>query len=204
MLSLAEVFSFLLASIVLAFAPGPDIVFVIVTSLGQGFKTALKFIIGLTTGIVLHTLLIVIGISTLISQSQYGLLGLKIFAVIYLLYLAYKTFLHRHDDMKLDRASNVDNYFLRGFIMNISNPKILLFFLAFFPKFASINQVGYQLRLLLLGGLFILVTLTVFSAVAWLSAKGSKKFIANPQYNLCMNWLTIIIFITVSTLLVSA
>jgi threonine/homoserine/homoserine lactone efflux protein len=197
----AEILSFILASTILAFTPGPDNIFVIVTSLSQGFKTCLKFILGLCTGIILHTLFIVIGISSLVSQSAYGLQILKIFAIIYLLYLAYKTFLHRKDAIHLNPQNTVDNYYLRGFIMNLSNPKVLLFFLAFFPQFASLDQVGYQYRLIILGLLFIMVTLVVFSLIAWISAKGSQKLLKNPKYSLAINWLSIGVFIAVSLLL---
>ncbi len=199
-MSSTEIFSFILASTILAFTPGPDNIFVIVTGLGKGFKTAFKFILGLCSGIILHTSLIVVGISTIVSQSEYGLTVLKYFAITYLLYLAYKTFIHRSDHIQLNPQIKVDNYFLRGFIMNISNPKVLMFFLAFFPQFANMNQAGYQYRLLLLGVLFIVVTLVVFSLIAWLSAKGSKRIIENPKYSLLINYLAIFVFIGVSLL----
>jgi len=201
-LSLPELITFIFASIVLAFTPGPDNIFVIVTSLSQGFKTAFKFIAGLCTGIILHTFLIVVGISTLVSQSQYGLLVLKIFAVAYLLYLSYKTFIHRHDGINLKQENSVDNYYLRGFIMNVSNPKVLMFFLAFFPQFANLNQAGYQGRLLILGMLFIIVTLVVFSLIGWLAAKGAQKLLSKPSYSLIINWLAIFVFVAVSILLI--
>jgi len=199
-LTLTEISSFVLASIILAFTPGPDNIFVIVTSLGQGFKTSLKFIFGLCTGIILHTALIVLGVSTFVSQSEYGLILLKYFAVAYLLYLACKTFLHRHDEIQLKTGTKVDNYFVRGFIMNISNPKVLMFFLAFFPQFANLNQPGFQFRLLLLGVMFILVTFSVFSMIAWLSVKGTEKFINHPKFGLYINWLAIMVFVSVSLL----
>lgn len=200
-MTLAEIFSFILASTILAFTPGPDNIFVIVTSLANGFKTAFIFILGLCTGIIVHTTLIVVGISTLVSQSTYGLMTLKYFAVAYLLYLAYKTFIHRTDLIHLEANKTKQNYFLRGFIMNISNPKVLLFFLAFFPQFANLSQEGYPYRLVLLGCLFIATTLVVFSSIAWLAAKGGEKFIENQKYSLYINWLAIFVFITVSVLL---
>ena len=202
MLTLSESLSFLLASAILAITPGPDIIFVLVTSLSQGFKTAFKFVLGLATGIILHTFLIVLGISTLISQSQYGLTILKVFAVIYLLYLAYLTFIHRHDAINLKQENKSHNYYLRGFIMNISNPKVLLFFLAFLPQFANLQQAGYQLRLLSLGIIFIFITLMVFSGIAWMAAAGGKKFMQNPKYTLIINYLAITVFIIISILLV--
>ena len=201
MLSFTEVLSFIIASTILAFTPGPDILFVIVTSLSQGFKTAFRFILGLATGIIVHTFLIIIGISTLLSQSSFGLLLLKYFAISYLLYLAFLTFKHRHAGLNLQNNTKSHNYYLRGFIMNISNPKVLLFFLAFFPQFAKLKQANYQLRLLELGILFILVTLIVFSSVAWMAAKGSRKILEKPQYRLYINYLAIVVFIGVSVFL---
>ncbi len=197
-----EIISFILASVVLAFTPGPDNIFVVVTSLSQGFRTAVKFIAGLCTGIILHTFLIVVGISTLVSRSQYGLLFLKIFAVAYLLYLSYKTYIHRHDGINLKQDKPIENYYLRGFIMNVSNPKVLMFFLAFFPQFANLNQAGYQGRLLILGMLFIGVTLVVFSFIAWLAAQGAQKLLAQARYSLIINWLAIFVFVAVSILLI--
>jgi threonine/homoserine/homoserine lactone efflux protein len=82
--------------------------------------------------------------------------------------------------------------------MNISNPKVLLFFIAFFPQFAHLDQPGYQIRLLLLGFIFILVTLVVFSFIAWFSAMGSDKIIKNSRYGLVINYLAIFVFISVS------
>ncbi len=201
-MSLSELIPFLFASTVLAFTPGPDNIFVLVTSLSQGFKTAVKFIAGLCTGIILHTFLIVVGISTLVSQSQYGLIILKIFAVAYLLYLSYKTYIHRHDGIDLKQDNPVENYYLRGFIMNVTNPKVLMFFLAFFPQFADLNQAGYQGRLMILGLLFIAVTLVVFSFIAWLAAQGAQKLLAKPSYSLIINWLAIAVFVGVSMLLI--
>jgi len=201
MMSLTEITSFFMASVILAFTPGPDNIFVIVTSLAQGFKTSLKFILGLCTGIVLHTFLIIIGVSALISQSQYGLTVLKYFAVFYLLYLAYKTYQHRHDPINLSPLNKVENYFFRGFIMNISNPKVLLFFLAFFPQFAHFDQEGYASRLALLGLLFILVTFFVFSLIAWLASRGRQGFVENPKYAYSINVLAIFVFVSVSLLL---
>ena len=201
-MSLSEIITFLIASTVLAFTPGPDNIFVIVTSISQGFRVSLRFIAGLCTGIFLHTFLIFIGISTLVSQSQYGLFVLKVFAVLYLFYLSYKTYIYRHDAINLNQHQSIDSYYMRGFIMNITNPKVLMFFLAFFPQFAQLNQPGYQNRLILLGLLFILVTLFVFSLIAWLAAQGSQKLLTKPRYSLIINWLAIFVFIAVSILLI--
>lgn len=200
-MSLTDIISFIFASIILAFTPGPDIVFVIVTSLGQGFKTTFKFILGLTSGIVLHTFLIVLGISTLISQSEYGLTVLKYFAITYLLWLAYLTFMHRKDPIHLKSESTKSNFFLRGFVMNVTNPKVLLFFLAFFPQFANLNEPGYQFRIIVLGSLFMIVTLVVFSSIAWISAKSSKKIIENQRFSLYINYLATLVFVLVAVML---
>ena len=201
-MSFSEISAFLLASTVLAFTPGPDILFVIVTSLSQGFRTTFKFILGLSSGVIVHTTLIVIGISTLIRQSHYGVHVLQVFAAGYLLWLAYKTYIHRLDSITLNKTDKVENYFFRGFFMNVSNPKVMLFFLAFFPQFANLEKDGYQVRLMILGLLFISVTIVAFSIVAWITSKGREKLIENPKFSHRINWFAILVFVGVSTLLI--
>lgn len=194
-----EVFSFVIASIILAFSPGPDNIFVLMTSLTEGFKASLKFILGLISGILIHTGLIILGVSELIKNSKYGLLALKIFATSYLIWLAMKTFIHRQDPLELKQKQNKTvNFYLRGLVMNLTNPKVLLFFLAFLPTFAQLEKQGYELRLLILGGLFALVTLFAFGFIAWVAGKGIKQRIQNPQIVLGLNWLAIIVFIAMA------
>ena len=157
---------------------------------------------GLASGIILHTTLIVVGVSTLISQSTYGLLILKVFSVSYLLWLAYLTFVHRKEQIHLQPEKPLSNYYVRGFIMNVTNPKVLLFFLAFFPQFANLQLPGYQSRLIVLGLIFIAVTIAVFSFIAWLSANSSRKYVENPNFSLAINYLAIVVFIAVAALLI--
>ena len=198
-----EYFSFILASMILAFSPGPDNIFVFVTSLTNGFNAALKFIFGLMTGIVLHTSLIILGVSEAIKSSEAGLIILKIFSVCYLCWLAFLTFKHRKATLNLEskETKSSQNFYIRGFVMNISNPKVLLFFLAFLPSFAQLDQSGFELRLITLGVLFALVTLIVFGLIAWVADKGMKQKIQSSDTMIYINWMAFIVFLSMAAFL---
>lgn len=197
-----EYLVFISSSILLALTPGPDNVFVMLTSLNAGFYSALKFIFGLVTGILIHTSLIIVGISELIKKSQYGLTIIKIFGFCYLIWLAYLTFINRKQPLEMaQNHSDSINYYFRGLIMNLTNPKILLFFLAFLPSFAQLELPGFEQRLLLLGAIFSMITVLVFGLLAWVADKGIKQRIQNPQMVLTLNWVTIIIFTAMALLI---
>lgn len=86
--------------------------------------------------------------------------------------------------------------------MNISNPKVLLFFLALFPQFAQLDQPGYAWRIGILGLLFMLVTVMVFGGLAWLTAKSTQNVMQNPQFKISMDYITVGIFLLLAGLLV--
>ena len=79
--------------------------------------------------------------------------------------------------------------------MNISNPKVLLFFLAFFPQFAQLDQPGFQLRIIVLAIIFILSSFVAFALIAWLTARLGQKQMNNPRYKTIMDWFSIGVFV---------
>ncbi len=197
--------SFIFTSFILALTPGPDVLLVLAIAAKEGFPKALQLTLGLATGVIFHTALILLGFSALIIASPLAMNLIAIFGAGYLLYLAWLTWLHRSDSLEQSETPKIQgSYYLRGVIMNISNPKVLLFFLAFFPQFANLDHAGYAQRLILLGAAFIGVTLVVFSSIAWIGAKGSEQFFRNPSYQLAINWLTIFVFLLVAMVLLFA
>jgi len=172
----------------------------------EGLKPALLFITGLVSGVWFHTLLILLGVSALIMTTPGALRLMAAFGVVYLSYLAVVTFNERHQLMEVtDSALTVSNgsrsRFWRGVIMNISNPKVLLFFLAFFPQFAQLNEPGYQLRIVLLAFIFIISSFVAFAGIAWLTARLGQKQMTNPRYKVLMDWFSIIVFVFLALLM---
>ena len=126
---------FLTASILLTLSPGPDIIYVLMQSICNGKKDGIITALGLVTGIIIHTSLVAFGISAIIKESETIFLIIKIAGAAYLLFLAYK--IYKSDpEVSLDQekvsSKSFFSLYKTGFIMNVLNPKVTIFFLAFF------------------------------------------------------------------------
>ena len=162
-----QILLFLISSLALTLMPGPDILFVLNQSL-ENKKSGFLISIGLCSGLVVHTLILVFGLSAFIETNEYVISYLKYFGTLYLFYLAF-------DELKtkFKQASkpNNTNLFLRGLYMNLVNPKVLLFFIAYFPNFLFSETLSISLQFLILGSIFIFQALIVFSSVSLASNK---------------------------------
>ncbi len=152
--------------------PGPDIIFVLAQSVGLGKKYGIVTSLGLVSGILVHTSLIAFGVSQAIKQSEFIFLAIKIFGALYLFYLAYKV---SKSPAKIVLLSNemakqeLYALFKSGFFMNVLNPKVTIFFLAFFPKFINLEQGNTVYQIYFLGLLFMLQAFLIFSVVSVVS-----------------------------------
>ncbi len=160
---------FFAASVALGLAPGPDNIFVLTQSALHGRKAGLLVTLGLCTGLLVHTAAVALGVAAIFLTSALAFNLLKMAGAIYLLYLAWQAF--RAKTASLDEPRGVGlalpRLYLRGVIMNITNPKVAIFFLAFLPQFADPARGPITLQIMLLGGLFIVATILVFGAIAW-------------------------------------
>jgi threonine/homoserine/homoserine lactone efflux protein len=163
--------AFFAASILLALAPGPDNIFVLAQSALRGKGPGLVVTLGLCTGLIVHTTAVALGVAVIFQASALAFTALKLFGVGYLLYLAWQAF--RAAATKIAAARNgelsLGRLYRRGILMNVTNPKVSIFFLAFLPQFADPARGSLTLQLLLLGGVFILATILVFGAIALLA-----------------------------------
>lgn len=183
MIPIETVILFLAASIALALAPGPDNIFVLTQSALYGRKAGILVTLGLCTGLLVHTAAVSLGVAAIFQTSVLAFNILKVVGAIYLLYLAFQAF--RASAAKINEEKNKKlawhKLYSRGIIMNITNPKVAIFFLAFLPQFADPSGGSVTIQLLMFGALFIVATLLVFGAVAWFSGflgewlKGSAK-----------------------------
>ncbi len=169
MIPIETVTLFLAATIALAIAPGPDNIFVLTQSALYGRTAGVLVTLGLCTGVVVHTGAVALGVAAVFSTSALAFNALKILGAGYLLYLAWQAFragASRIGDGKGEVLNRRQLYF-RGVIMNITNPKVAIFFLAFLPQFADPKRGSLPLQIALLGALFVLSALLVFGAIAW-------------------------------------
>lgn len=160
---------FFAASVALALAPGPDNIFVLTQSALHGPKAGVTVTFGLASGLLFHTAAVALGVAAIFQTSQLAFNVLKMIGALYLLYLAWQAFTADSENLDASTDSNTDwrSLYLKGVIMNITNPKVAIFFLAFLPQFADPAVGSLTQQMLLLGGLFMIVTLLIFSVIAW-------------------------------------
>ena len=162
-----QILLFLISSLVLTLMPGPDILFVINQSLANK-KSGFIISIGLCSGLVIHTSILVFGLSVFIESNKNLVLYLKYFGALYLFYLAY-TELRTKD--KLVHKDTNKSLFLRGLYMNLINPKVFFFFIAYFPNFLFSDTISISFQFLILGIIFIIQALVIFFTVSLISNK---------------------------------
>ncbi len=162
---------FLTASTVLAFAPGPDNIFVLTQSVTGGRAAGVKITLGLCTGLLVHTTVVAVGVAAIFRTSVIAFNTLKYIGAAYLLYLAWKAFRASSGGIELGDREGLTSWQLyrRGILMNVTNPKVSIFFMAFLPQFTSPAKGSITLQLVLLGFIFILVTLAVFGLISQLA-----------------------------------
>jgi len=193
--------SFFFASLALTIAPGPDVMYVLSTSIAKGKQYGIAAATGLSSGLLFHTTLLAFGISAIIIKSPALFKGIKIFGALYLLWLAYNVY---RSDAAFKLTSNkpqVDqpwkNIF-HGLMMNILNPKVMLFFLALFPTFIHSNAGNVKIQVYTLGFISFIQAFTVFCLYAILASSLTKFFRENNTFNLILKWLQIMVFISLA------
>ena len=189
--------TFTIASLTLTLSPGPDILYVISKSIVQGKKAAILTSLGLTSGLVIHTFLIAFGLSIIISESEYILNSIKIIGVFYFIYLIIKVIQNRKTDDETKKDLHNINYFKRGLIMNLLNPKVGLFFIAFFPGFLFHNELSNQIQFLILGFIFWLQASIVFLLVSVFASKLNSFTKSNSYYNKYLFVIEVLVYVFV-------
>lgn len=181
---------FTTTAIMLCLAPGPDNIFVLTQSMMRGGNSGLFVTLGLCTGLIFHTFAVSLGVAVIFQKSQLAFTILKLSGAAYLLYLAWGAFTSKAHGLaknsKVKKVNGIDLY-KRGVIMNITNPKVSIFFLAFLPQFTNPTNGNMQIQLIELGFIFIICTLIVFSAISKLAGKLGNWFINNPKSEIIMN-----------------
>ena len=219
-------FEFFIAAIVIGIAPGPDNLFVLAQSATHGARAGFCVILGLCTGIALQTCLLVAGVSALIAASPTAFFVMQCLGAAYLLYLAYKSFQVRAGVVQLDesgetrdesdagsemRSANVVaegvglplyRLYLRGIIMNMTNPKVIIFILSLIPPAVRLDRpIHPSLQTAIFGAEFILATMIVFGSIALLAGTVKKYLLNSPKANRNLNWFSGCVFVLLAVAL---
>jgi threonine/homoserine/homoserine lactone efflux protein len=193
--------SFALATSILAISPGPDNIFILTQSIVNGRNFGLVTVIGLISGCLVHTTLLAFGVSAIISASENLYMGIKIFGSVYLLYLAFNVY-NTDTSMLLSEEvtpkKTMKQLFKQGFLMNVLNPKVSIFFLAFFPGFLFSDRLSTISQFYILGFIFMFVSLFIFSAIAILAGTISRSIKNNNKIGLYLKWSQFVVFILIA------
>lgn len=189
MIPLESVIAFVIASSLLGLAPGPDNIFVLSQSALYGRKSGLIVTLGLCSGLVVHTTAVALGVAAIIKTSAVAFTVLKIAGALYLLYLAWQAF--SASAAVLDRTNPTQRtykeLYRRGIIMNVTNPKVSIFFLAFLPQFVSSSNGAIAPQIFMLGALFIVVTLVIFGTIALMGGTLGNWFSKSRKAQILLN-----------------
>lgn len=201
----ATLLAFLAASMGLTIAPGPDNLFVLSQGIARGRRPAIITALGMCSGVSVHTTAAAFGISAVFYSSAVAFTVVKYAGAAYLLYLAVKTLTER-SGVVLAAADGRSSaaLFRRGFLMNVLNPKVAMFFLAFLPQFVTPNTPYMPLHMLGLGAVFMVQSVVIFCLIGYCSGSIGNLIAARPRIAQCLNWLTAGIFTSLAVRLALA
>jgi len=193
MLELSNIYLFIIASFLLCLAPGPDNIYVLTQGMTKSKKAAIVTTLGLCSGIIIHTTAAAFGISIIFQSSEMAFDIVKYLGAIYLLYIAFQAFKYRNEPLDLsvqNSSSELKKLFIKGFFMNVLNPKVSIFFLAFLPQFVSPTNGNVPMQMITLGVIFMILTLMTFSSIGIAGNILSSKLLEKPSIVKYMNILT--------------
>ncbi|TVZ51144.1 LysE family translocator [Dokdonia sp. Hel_I_53] len=195
-----SILAFIAATAILAFSPGPDNIYVLTQSVVNGSRSGLATTAGLITGCIVHTTLVAFGISAVIATSPHLFLAIKIAGAAYLLYIAYKVY-GADAHITLAEGAPKKSYsalFKQGIIMNILNPKVTIFFLAFFPGFLWDPNDNTVYQFYTLGFIFMLESFIIFGGIALVAGRIAPVLKRNDTAGILLKWLQIFVFIGIA------
>ncbi|MEO8599912.1 MAG: LysE family translocator [bacterium] len=184
-----DIWLFLAAAATLTLAPGPDNIYVLTRGITQGRKAGLVAALGFSSGLIFHTLLAVLGFAAMIKASPITYDVIRYAGAAYLVYLGVRT-LRSGAIVKMGTSvAQVAplTIYLQSVIANMLNPKVTLFFIAFLPQFVNQQAGNVAAQMLLLAGLFILVTLCIFGGIAFFSGIVGAYLQRNATASLYLN-----------------
>jgi RhtB (resistance to homoserine/threonine) family protein len=178
---------FLLAVFLLNVTPGPDTAYIVGRSVAQGRGAGVVSALGISAGCIVHTLACAFGLTALLAASATAFTVVKFAGAIYLIYLGVRLIFAKHEDSAnpaQERAQtapkSLHQLFTQGFVTNVLNPKVVLFFVSFFPQFVSADSQHKTLAFLTLGLVFIAMSTVWNSFVAWIAGSVTQRFSGKP------------------------
>jgi len=194
--SLQTALAFFGVSLLLGVTPGPDNVFVMLQSATHGRRAGWMVVLGLCTGLLVHTAAVTLGLAALFAASASAFVVLKFAGAAYLAYLAWQAYRAplAHAQGTVVKPMPPRRLWLRGVVMNLTNPKVVLFFLAFLPQFVDAQAGSVAGQLVALGALFILATLITFGSLSYFAAAMGQRLRRSTRAQRWLDRVTAFVF----------
>lgn len=198
MLSFETLCAFFGFALLLGYSPGPDNLFVLMQSATHGRRAGFAVVLGLCAGIVVHTTAVTLGLAAVLAASPLAFTVLKLAGALYLLYLAFGAW--RAPAMPIAQGEAAPAQALgvllrRGIVMNLSNPKVLLFFFALLPQFVDAARGPVAPQLAQLGAVFIVATLISFGSIAWAAGLVGERLRRSSRMQQWLNRSAALVFV---------
>ena len=196
--------SFLISCVLLAMSPGPDNMYLITLTMRSGKNAGFLFLSGLVVGCLIHTLLLSFGLSVFILESKFAFDLLKLFGFTYIMFLAIQLYFSKQQNNfkgGLELNSSYFNFFKKGILMNLLNPKVFLFFVAFFPNFIFSQTISIEIQLISLGLIFIITTFIIFGIIILFSENIYKNFSSNSNFKIFAKYFNILVLLLIAILI---
>lgn len=206
MFGIENYLGFTLAAILLNLTPGTDSMYIITRSVSQGQTAGFYSVLGITSGALVHTLLAALGLSVLLANSPTAFIIVKYIGASYLCYLGFKMLTSKNSnsianslskDQRMASQKDVDGWqiYKQGVLTNVFNPKVALFFLAFFPQFIDASYAYSMVSFIILGLTFAVTGFIWCSCLALLASKFSENLRKNPSIEAVLNKISGVVFI---------
>lgn len=195
----SNIILFIISSSLLSIAPGPDNLFVLNQSIQYSKKTAFIILFGLCTGLVFHTLLVATGLAIIILANEYLFQAIKVLGSFYMLYLAWGSWNNKNSNLEISLVQRTNfQLYLKGVFLSSLNPKLLIFFMAFFPKFINPDSQNIFQSTMMYGSIFIVCAILIFSIYIFIGSLIKKLFSQYQHLNMILNRITSIVFISMA------
>jgi RhtB (resistance to homoserine/threonine) family protein len=185
-----HLWTFIITALLFTMTPGLDTIFILNKSIGQGKKAGIYSTLGINTGVLVHTLFAALGLSLIVAKSAVAFAVLKYLGAAYLLYLGVQKLRSKQAIVETATAdkpgTSSRQNFVSGVVTNVLNPKVALFFLAFFPQFIQPEAMSSPLPFLLLGLTYAAIGVLWFSLLTVFAAYFSARVLKSPAAS---NWL---------------
>jgi threonine/homoserine/homoserine lactone efflux protein len=183
--------AYLVAAAILGLTPGPDMTLFLSKTVSQSRAAGLAAFAGATTGLVVHTILVALGLSAVLAASATAFTILKVVGAVYLAFLAYDA-LRNGSALSLDRkgkAETLGSVYLKGLLVNLLNPKVIVFFVTFLPQFVTAADPDAAKKLLFLGFVFVLVNVPVCVGLILFADRIAVFLKRSPKATRIVDWL---------------